>query len=204
MMKRVGVCGSAAERFGARGVVTAGAARSLFSNSRGAISTIPTSSTSRFYTTTTLTEGGSRTPWIPGNPPTLEQASEGAEWTRETIYQVMYPGHVEVADEIARGVSLRSVVQGLFKKAVREGGLPPRQEERGWSKWHAALERLEHERGVTTLAHLASLNRVAWWRTRVPHALRTALNTYIYHHRLPAAVLPSSSSSGSSSTAPSS
>jgi hypothetical protein len=110
-----------------------------------------------------------------------------------------------VADEIARGVSLRSVVQGLFKEAVREGGLPPRQEERVWSKWHAALERLEHGRGVTTLAHLAGLNRVAWWRTRVPHALRTALNTYIYHHRLPAAVLPSSSSSSSSSsTAPSS
>ncbi|ELR25014.1 uncharacterized protein ACA1_110260 [Acanthamoeba castellanii str. Neff] len=196
-MKRVGVCGSAAERFGARGgFVAAGAARSLFSNSRGAIS-----SSSRFYTTTTLAEGGSRTPWIPGNPPTLEQASEGAEWTRETIYQVMYPGHVEVADEIAREVSLRSVVQGLFKKAVREGGLPPRQEERVWSKWHAALERLEHERGVTTLADLAGLNRVAWWRTRVPHALRTALNTYVYHHRLPAAVLPSSSSSSTASSA---
>jgi hypothetical protein len=111
----------------------------------------------------------------------------------------MYPGSVAVTDEIARGASLRLVVQNLYKKALREGQLPAQQKEKIWSKWNAALNRLEQERGVTTLAELGSLNRVAWWRTRVPPALRSMLNTFIYHQRLPESALPSSSSTTSSS-----
>jgi hypothetical protein len=135
---------------------------------------------------TTLTTHGTATPWVPGNPSSPEQA--GA--TRETLYEVMYPGHVAVTEEIARAASVHAVVQGLYAVAARQGRLPPGQEEKVKTKWSAAVQRLEQERGVTTLADLAALNRVAWWRTRIPPALRSALNTYIYHQRLPASALP--------------
>jgi len=123
---------------------------------------------------------------VPGNLPLLDPILEKEGLNREAVYEAMYPGHVEISTDIARQTNLRSVVKGLYMVAAQNGRVVQGQERKLWRQWEAALHRLEQEHQVTTLAELAALNRVQWWRTRVPRALRTALNTFLYHNRLPA------------------
>lgn len=144
--------------------------------------------------------------WVPGNPQTeqevaasqwmepLRPADDEAQkqrWLQErVVYPTAFPGCVPVTEEVARRAPLRRVAASLFTGLERDGRLAPGQEARAWARWEAALARLERDRGVTSLDQLAALPRVVWWRTRLPHAFRAALNVFLYHGRLPSYALP--------------
>jgi len=122
------------------------------------------------------------TPYVPGNPPE-------ATYSREELEAIVYS---DTAKLTAQGleVTLREAVRVIHEDYAQQGNrLPSGREDKVLARWISAVDRLEQERGVTNLKQLLEINKVAWWRTRVPNALRTALNGLLYHNaRLPTAI----------------
>ncbi len=125
------------------------------------------------------TSKSSITPFVPGAPPT-------SQFSKEELDAIVYRGMGDITADL-HNLPLEHVFRVVHHHNLRN--FPAGQEERVLQAWLSAGERLKQQRQVQTLGELMQINRIVWWRTKIPAALRRSVNLLLYHNKWPLPVI---------------